>query len=122
MKDAKLKRSILVLQNVSSKVPSTQALRAIDTLAHKGYTMEVFKESELLVNITEHILVPKHIPLSQDEKDALMKRYKLKDHQLPRMLNSDPISRYYGLKRGAVVKIIRPSETAGRYVTYRIVQ
>ncbi|KAF2547940.1 hypothetical protein F2Q70_00022622 [Brassica cretica] len=56
------------------------------------FHLEVFQEAEMLVNIKEH---------------------------LPRIQVTDPIARYFGLKRGQVVKIIRPSETAGRYVTYR---
>ncbi|KAJ1561438.1 DNA-directed RNA polymerases II 24 kDa polypeptide (RNA polymerase II subunit 5), partial [Cladochytrium tenue] len=115
MMQQQIMKAILIYQK--NLTPS--AHKIIHEMAPK-YILEIFQESELLVNITHHTLVPRHVLLTKDEKATLLARYRLKETQLPRIQPSDPVARYYGLKRGEVVKITRPSETAGKYVTYRL--
>uniref|UniRef100_A0A7S3N0M2 RNA polymerase subunit H/Rpb5 C-terminal domain-containing protein n=1 Tax=Strombidium inclinatum TaxID=197538 RepID=A0A7S3N0M2_9SPIT len=110
----KVNRVILIVKGETSLAKRTQA-------DSKVLAMEVFTLDDLQVNITEHVLVPKHTVLTDDQKQELLKQYRIKDHQLPKIRSSDPIARYFGVSRGDVMKIIRPSETAGRYVTYRVV-
>ncbi|KAI6241455.1 RPB5-like protein [Aphelenchoides fujianensis] len=113
MQEQNVTRAIIVVQG--GLTPS--AKQAVNDMLPK-YQLEVFLEAELMVNITEHELVPEHVVMSSEEKTGVVESI-LKDSQLPRIQLSDPVSRYFGLKRGQVVKIIRPSETAGRYITYR---
>jgi len=92
--------------------------KALDTYA--PYVFESFIQEELLVNITHHMLVPTHSVISDAEKAELLKRYRAKENQLPKIQCEDPVAKYFGVRRGQVMKIVRPSETAGRYVTYRL--
>lgn len=87
----------------------------------KSLTIEHFRENELYIDKLSHVLVPKHELLSEEEEKELFKTYKIKGIHLPKILSSDPISRYFGAKKGNIFKITRPSETSGEYIYYRIV-
>jgi DNA-directed RNA polymerase I, II, and III subunit RPABC1 len=110
-------RCILVLR--SGLTPFSK--QAAHEAAGGNFRVETFIECELMVNITKHAFVPRHKPLTDTEKTALLTKYKVSEDKLPRISEADPVARYYGLRVGQVVKILRASETAGRYVTYRIV-
>lgn len=116
MNEKSIQRAILVTQNTLTPF----AKDAINESAPR-HIIENFLDTELLVNITKHELVPKHIPLTFEEKRHLLQRYKIRETKLPKIQSRDAVCRYLGLSKGQVVKIIRPSETAGKYVTYRLV-
>ncbi len=70
-------------------------------------------------NIFDHVLVPKHEIVDPDDREKLLKEYRVHPHQLPRLKASDPAVLAIGAKPGDVVRIIRDSPTAGKYVSYR---
>ena len=73
------------------------------------------------VDITKHELVPKHIILTDKEREELFKKYGISFKQLPRMSLTDPVIKILDGKPGNVVKIIRKSSTAGETVYYRVI-
>ncbi|XP_058740171.1 DNA-directed RNA polymerase V subunit 5A-like [Vicia villosa] len=105
---------ILIVQNQIT----SQALKAVNVLSFK---VEIFQITDLLVNITKHVLKPKHQILTDKQKRNLLKKYDIQEKQLPRMLQTDAIARYYGLQRGQVVKVTYTGEITQMHVTYRCV-
>merc|ERR1711997_950459 len=85
MQEENITRAVIVVQ--MGMTPS--AKQSLVDMAPK-YILEQFLESELLINITEHELVPEHVVMTQEEKQELLLRYKLKDNQLMRIQCGDP--------------------------------
>lgn len=71
------------------------------------------------VEITKHQLVPKHQKLSEKEKSALLEKHNISLEELPKISKKDPAIAHLEVKVGDVIKIIRPSKTAGETEFYR---
>ena len=75
----------------------------------------------LQFNILEHVLVPEHRVLMDNEVDEVMKKYNITDkNQFPDISRFDPVARVIGLRPDQVCHIIRPSKTAIEADYYRI--
>jgi DNA-directed RNA polymerase I, II, and III subunit RPABC1 len=97
-------------------------IKGYNTLSAKtNIVIESFYHKQLQINITKHKDVPLHILMTKEEIDDMMKEENVTKAQLSRILTTDPVSRYFGAKKGDVFKIIRPSLSAGQTKTYRFV-
>ena len=78
----------------------------------------------LQINPTKHILVPKHTKLTIEEINNLLEKYSIKNRtQLPLILRSDPIARYYNYNAGDIIKITGSLSSANpKYNNYRCVK
>ncbi|MHA2428707.1 MAG: DNA-directed RNA polymerase subunit H [Candidatus Hermodarchaeia archaeon] len=77
--------------------------------------------SEKKVNVFDHLLVPKHTLLSQEEVERVLNKYRIKPYQLPKIMASDPAALAIQAQPGNVIKILRKSHTAGEAIAYRYV-
>ncbi|KAJ4827390.1 hypothetical protein Tsubulata_023258 [Turnera subulata] len=95
-----------------------QAEKALEVFSFK---VETFWITDLLINISKHVLKPRHQILNDEEKKRLLEKYKIQDKQLPRLSMDDAIVRYYGLQKGQVLKFMYDGNITESYFTYRCV-
>ncbi|KAJ0791896.1 putative DNA-directed RNA polymerase [Helianthus annuus] len=114
MNKESLSRLIIVVQNHITN----QAQKAVDLFPFK---VEIFQITDLLVNITKHVLKPKHRVMTDKEKEKLLKKFNLDEKQLPRMSQKDAIAQYYALEKGQVIEVTYNGEITGLHVTYRCI-
>jgi len=100
----KTRRGIII-----SNVPIGR--HGLELIATKtGYDVQTFLVSELMYNVTEHVFVPRHTVLNEEESRLFIEnnKDKIADIELlPKILTSDPVAKYYNMKPGQIVRIER---------------
>lgn len=104
---------ILIVEEINNKTEQT---------IKNMYNVEIFLEKNLMINLVDYIMVPKHEVLTDEEAEKVIEEYKIKKVDLPKILLNDPVAKYYNMKLKQICRITRPSETAGYGFYYRIVE
>jgi len=112
MKEAEVERGIIVTSGRYTQAAKVNAKK-------KG--IELIPRIFPSFNIFDHEFVPKHEILESEEREKLLAKYRVKPYQFPRISASDPAAKAIGAKPGDMIRIIRESPTAGKYVAYRYV-
>ena len=101
---------IIILPSLTKKL-----IKQIRTTIH--FNAEIFNEYELLEDISNKVIIPKHILLTDEERDNFLKTYKYTE--LSKIFDTDIMARYYLMKIDDIVKIERPSINSCKSVFYR---
>jgi DNA-directed RNA polymerase subunit H (RpoH/RPB5) len=103
-------------------VVETFHIASMNALATKSLHVSFFQAHTIVNNPLEHVLVPKHEVLPSSEHAAFLTDHKIKSKSnLPLIkFHEDMIARVIGLLPGDIVKITRPSPSAGEYISYRV--
>jgi len=73
-----------------------------------------------MVDVSQHELVPDHIPIDEDELEAVLDEYEITRTDLPKIKRNDPALPDEA-DPGDVLKIVRESRTAETSISYRLV-
>jgi len=76
----------------------------------------------LKIDIQDHMLVPTHEIMTEDEIADEFSDVEYDFKNLPKIRSNDPVVKAIDAKPGDILRITRESQTAGVFVTYRIVE
>ena len=95
--------------------PTPAVKNLISTLPELNINIELFHVENLLFNITKHVLVPKHEKIDKEQQKEFKKKFGI---NIPTLLKSDPITRFYNFKKGDIIRVTRNNG----FISYRIVK
>lgn len=111
LEEEKAKHAIIIYNNITPV-----AKKSIDNVF--DMTIELFSLEEVQYNITTHKWVPPHSRVPENEANQIKEKF---GKNIPSILKTEPVCRFFGFKKGELIKIIRASED-GPYITYRLVK
>ena len=120
---------VLEINNICLLVILTQQVKINTQILEKKISekiniphIQVFQYNNLLFNISKHNLLPKSIRVisDTDEIKQICELKNIEKTQLPKILITDPISYFYGIRKGQLFEFKRTSRNTGEYIYYRL--
>ena len=116
-KDKELCSLIVVTTNIND----TNMNVVRETWEKYGEYCAIYDLSSLQYNIIEHDFVPKHVKLSEQEKENVKKKYNIStDSQFPEISMFDPVAKAMLLRPGELCEITRYEKISFKTTFYRI--
>jgi DNA-directed RNA polymerase subunit H len=115
------KTTELIIVTLEPIAPNFHIMAYECWMKHDNTKVRYFQAASIINNPLKHILVPKHEKVPVEEEESLLKGMYATKLQLPLIrFHEDPIARMLGLVPKDIVRIIRPSLTAGENIGYRV--
>jgi len=115
------KSTELIIVTLEPIAPNFHAMAYECWMKNDNTKVRYFQAASIINNPLQHILVPKHEKVPADQEEALLKGMYATKAQLPLIrFHEDPIARMLGLVPKDIVRITRPSLTAGENIGYRL--
>ena len=90
-----------------------------DLFIKKNYFVQVFGLENFKFNVSKHQFVPKHIILSKQEAQEVIKKYDCVYSNIPTIKRDDVQAKYLGLRPKQICKIIVENVSSGVTEKYR---